>query len=217
MLYSWVSEPLRLMVVDRWVPTRSAEICGQGVVQRHHEFMVVVRPCPWWDFKRRLQAALLVLSSPPDAQLGILLAVSLLRHLVIGALIQQYFTRCPLLSLRIIWSFSLCYLSWPVEVDVPFLKWKKRLNPCITLDTTAVWKYCKRKDIYFENQIQPSEGGHNMFVFFFANNIFIYEEYSWRHCRSWCLHQGWEEQAPGTSKLRSGWYKQLVVLCFLVP
>ena len=154
------------MVVDRWVPTRSAEICGQGVVQRHHEFMVVVRPCPWWDFKRRLQAALLVLSSPPDAQLGILLAVSLLRHLVIGALIQQYFTRCPLLSLRIIWSFSLCYLSWPVEVDVPFLKWKKRLNPCITLDTTAVWKYCKRKDIYFENQIQPSEGGHNMFVFF---------------------------------------------------
>ena len=125
MLYSWVSEPLRLMVVDRWVPTRSAEICGQGVVQRHHEFMVVVRPCPWWDFKRRLQAALLVLSSPPDAQLGILLAVSLLRHLVIGALIQQYFTRCPLLSLRIIWSFSLRFISWPVEDDVPFLKWKK--------------------------------------------------------------------------------------------
>ena len=41
------------------------------------------------------------------------------------------------------------------------------------LDTTVLWKYCKRQHIYYNNQIQPSEG-YNVFVF--MQKIFSYSK-----------------------------------------
>ena len=41
------------------------------------------------------------------------------------------------------------------------------------LDTTGLWKYCKRQDIYYDNQIQSSEG-YNVLVF--MQTIFSYSK-----------------------------------------